>query len=118
MARRLGMDVDSLNSQIRRLIQLGIRDHNPERALRSCEHLCARLRDVSPLAISIGLPTAGFKDLICIKHGYGIRGADLDQLHSRMVDNHCANCQNRHPHKDTWKWSPEWQSEQERCLAK
>ena len=77
----------------------------------------------------LGLNTAGFKSVICIKHGHGMQGFRLNevyQLFSRVQpwDKEalcCENCPDKAPHPEGWTWSFAYgkaQEERHRAMKK
>jgi hypothetical protein len=74
----------------------------------------------------LGLPTAGFKSIICLRHGHSVEGLRLDDVYGHFSRSmpwskdelRCENCPDVSPHPDGWNWSDEWAVEQEARFAK
>ncbi len=113
MAHGLGINIDDPNDEIAGIVRVGLQDANPERVLRDCKHLVVQLGAVGVPAQMLGLPTAGFKDIACRKHGYRSSGFSLDQLYGFFQSSHCDGCPDRDAHPPGWKWTRAWQEEQE-----
>lgn len=113
MARSLGVDLDDPNDEISQIVNIGLRDLNPERVLKNCQHLFVSLGFSGVPAQMLGLPTAGSKWLHCTKTGYAIMGMTLDGVYETFRDRCCRDCQDRVPHPADWKWSRRWQQEQD-----
>jgi hypothetical protein len=107
MATALGVDLADRASPDAALIRLGIRDLNPERVLRTCEHLEVRLgRYTNAVAEAMRLPTAGTKVLQCDMHRYGLEGLSLDRLSREFQKQFCDSCPDKKPRSSSWKWKP------------
>jgi len=113
MAHGLGIDLDDPDDRIASVARIGLRDANPERVLRDCQHLVVQLGSRGVPAQMLGLPTAGSKDLACRKHGYRTSALSLDDLYGFFRSSHCDGCPDREPHPPDWKWTPAWQQDQE-----
>lgn len=113
MAHGLGIDLDDPNDRIADIVQVGLRDANPERVVRDCAHLVVQLGSSGVPAQMLGLPTAGFKNIGCRKHGYRSSGFSLDDLYGFFKSRHCDECPDRDPHPLDWKWTHAWQRDQE-----
>jgi hypothetical protein len=112
MARGLGIDIENPEDPIADVIAIGIRDLNPERALRDCRHLFLTLQGGGLPARIMRLPTAGFKALHCTRHGYGMVALRLDDLYRAFRARYCKQCQDHWPHPENWRWTREWQYEE------
>jgi hypothetical protein len=114
-ARALGMNLDNPEDEVSKIILQGLKDYNPERVLRDCEHLLvfpSRAQGVP--ARMVGLPSAATKWIHCLKLGYTMGGWSLDDIYGLFVfkNSYCQNCQFRSPREEKWKWSSKWQEEQ------
>ena len=112
MAKSLGIDLSDEDNEITKIVNIGIKDINPERVLKNCIHLFVRLGSCGLPGQYLKLPTAGSKILICIKHNYGIESLDLDRLYESFKKFHCNKCKDNEPHLQDWKWNRKWQIEQ------
>lgn len=93
-----------------RLIKIGLKDRNPERALTWCEHLHFAPVVWGEPGHLLQLPTAGRKALHCEKKKGTISGLELDSVFVEFRDGPCVGCPHRAPRKN-WKWSEKWQRE-------
>jgi len=74
----------------------------------------------------LGLPSAGFKSIICMKHGHSMQGLKLDDLYEHFsrrmpwADDQicCETCADRTPQPEGWNWSEEWAVKQEALYKK
>lgn len=66
----------------------------------------------------LGLVTAGFKSITCLKHGHGMQGLKLDEVYAMFArrmpwddgdELRCENCPDRNSHPANWNWSQEWE---------
>ena len=107
MAAGLGIDLSDAASPDAALIRLGIRDLNPERVMRTCEHLEVRLgRYTNTIAEAMRLPTAGTKVLQCVLHRHALEGLSLDGLSREFQRRFCDSCPDKKPRPSSWKWKP------------
>lgn len=112
MARSLGIDPENPKNDIDRIVQIGLRDLNPERILKHCRYLFVSPGPHGIPAEMLHLPTAGFKWLHCTKHDYSLSALSLDDLYQAFHQLHCKSCSDGVPHHQEWKWNQEWQGEQ------
>jgi hypothetical protein len=113
MAIAMGIRLDDTNDQISQIVNIGIRDLNPERVLRNCRHLFTFVSGGGVPAKMLNLPTAGFKRLHCLAKEITMEGLDLDHLYQTFHGAYCASCVLSDPYPKDWKWSRKWQQEQD-----
>lgn len=118
-AKALGMDPDDPNNEFGRIINQGLKDYNPERVLRDCEHLLvfpSRAQGIP--ARMVGLPTAAMKWVCCKQKGHAIGGWSLDDIYESPLPVHgfkaeyCSECTLQKARAEDWKWSSKWQNEE------
>ncbi|MEI8374628.1 MAG: DUF4365 domain-containing protein [Planctomycetota bacterium] len=114
IVRQMGIDLDNPNDPTGQIVRVGIDDMNPERVLRHCQHRFVQLGASGIPAIMVQLPTAGSKTLHCTKHGNAVGGLSFDGILQVFESQLCSKCNDRTPHPADWRWSPEWQAEQEK----
>ena len=114
MAISLGINLDDPEDDVAGIVRLGIADINPERVLKPCRHLFVKLGSHGVVGEWLRLPTAGWKTLLCTLHGDGMGALSLDACLEGMVGGPCAGCSDKSPHDEEWRWTPEWQQEQNR----
>ena len=112
MARGLGVNLDDPNDSTAQVLRIGIKDYNPERVLRECQHLYVRPGPHGIPAQMMGLPTAGSKEICCTKHHYRTSALSLDVGYEFFKSSHCARCDDLSPHPPGWKWSRIYQKAQ------
>lgn len=112
MAEGLGINLDDPDDEIANIVRIGINDLNPERVLQNCQHLFVRLEGGGIPAEMLRLPTAGFKTVFCTLHGGGVSALELDNAYKSQHSERCESCTDRNPHPEGWRWSREWQIEQ------
>lgn len=112
MAVGLGIDLNNKNDRIAQIINIGLKDLNPERVLKNCIYLFIHITSFGVPAEMLKLPTAGFKMLNCTKHHFGIESMDLDNIYSSFKQEFCNSCKDKKPHQKSWKWSREWQNKE------
>jgi len=125
-AAALGIDLDDPNDRIAEVVRIGLADLDPTRVARNCQHIHLRPGPRGVPAEMLGLPSAGFKSIICMKHGHSMQGLKLDDLYEHFsrrmpwTDDQicCETCPDRIRHPEGWNWSEEWAVEQEARYAK
>lgn len=114
LIKRAGIDLQDENDEIAKIVRIGLRDRNPERVLKFCRHLHVATGSYGIPGEMLGLPTAGSKFLFCDLANMGVYGLELDRLLEDIQGRYCAQCKSREPHLPEWKWSRQWQQDQER----
>jgi hypothetical protein len=117
MAESVGVDLTDPNDRIAWILRTGLDDLDPSRVLSTCEHIYITLGPQGLPAQWLGLPTAASKTLHCTLHRFGVGSFTLDQALAGMKATHCDNCPDRAPRPDSWKYSYEWQHEQNEKVA-
>lgn len=110
MATSLGVNFDDPNDQYARVIEVGLRDRNPGRVLKNCQHLRVRIDACGVPARMLGLPAAGFKTVYCSKFGCAVSALSLDDAYAMLHEDECIKCTECLPHRSDWEWSIEWQN--------
>jgi hypothetical protein len=90
------------------LIDLAIRDDDPSRVLRECQHKSvssAAMRN--PMLERLALARANPKIIGCELHRYALGGRDLDGINGRFKELYCDSCANRVPRPDDWAFYDE-----------
>ncbi|MFC1726488.1 hypothetical protein ACFL4T_12775, partial [candidate division KSB1 bacterium] len=90
----------------------------PERVLKNCKFLYIKLKGGGLPAQWLKLPTAGFKNVLCLKHNYGMAGLELDNIYNLFFTFNCKKCKDRISHPPNWKWSFKWQQTQDKKYSK
>lgn len=109
MAMGLGVDVENGDDEVSKVVRIGLKDLNPERVLKNCQHLFVNHGFSGLPAQMLGMPTAGTKWLHCTKFKYHLMSLSLDDLYDSFRARHCESCNDCLPHPADWKWSREWQ---------
>lgn len=118
-AKALGMDPDDPSDEFGQIINQGLKDYNPERVLRDCEHLFvfpSRAQGVP--ARTVGLPTAAMKWVYCKQKRHAMGGWSLDNIYESPLPGHgfkaeyCNGCTSQKARAADWKWSSKWQNEE------
>lgn len=115
-AVELGINLNDPNDSLADIVRIGLKDLDPTRVSKNCKHIHVMTTYHGMPAEMLGLPTAGGKRVLCLKHGHSIETLDLDRAYesfrTRMPwDNEvirCENCPDTDPHPDEWQWSQEW----------
>ncbi len=117
-AKALGINVDDSEDEFGRIIAQGLKDYNPERALKNCRHLLFVPSSAQGVpARMVGLPSAAMKYLHCLKKGFTVGGWSLDDLYESPIPefgfkgSHCKGCPDLEPMPEDWRWSSKWQQE-------
>jgi hypothetical protein len=120
-AAGLGIDLNNPNDPIAQVVRIGLDDLDPTRIARNCRHIHLRHGTHGVPAEMLGLPSAGTKSVMCLKHGHSIEGMKLDDIYALFARRKpwssnqkcCESCPDVHPHPDGWTWSNEWAAEQD-----
>lgn len=120
-AANLGVDLNDPQNQFAVLINIGLEDLDPTRIARKCRNIHIISTSYGIVAEMLGLPTAGFKKIICLKHGHSLEGLKLDdiyhQFHKKLLISNdricCENCSDIAPLPLDWKWSEEYWKQQD-----
>jgi len=107
-----GIDING-NDELARLARIGLRDRNPERILRHCDHLYVEVLTYGPIWNMVGLKTTGTKLLYCEKKECFDHGWRLDDILAGFKREHCSDCVHHSPGPKEWKWTYRWQRERE-----
>gem|GEM_PF-4789191 len=120
-AAALGIDLDNPNDRIAEVVRIGLDDLDPTRVLKNCQHMHVITTFRGVPAEMLGLPTAGGKRIICLKHGHGVENLSLDNAYEFSAKSYpwtkgeirCDNCADKAPHPADWEWSEEWHAQQQ-----
>jgi hypothetical protein len=120
LAYGLGMDVEDPNDQYAEGVRIGIADLDPTRVVSQCKFIHVMTTSCGVPARMLGLPTAGFKKIVCLKHGHSLEALKLDDVYEHFSKRfpwdqgevRCEDCQDKSPHPEAWSWSEEWQKAQ------
>jgi hypothetical protein len=111
-AEAMGIDLSDRTDELSNLVNIGLRDLNPERVLKQCKHFFVYIGFLPLQAEMLGLITAGTKYLRCVKKDVCICGLSLDEMHGVFEQEHCSKCQCKELYPDNWKWSRTWQNQE------
>lgn len=109
--RGLGVNIDNPKTDNDKAIVEALCAINPERVLKPCIYRYIYVI-TSPLGKMINLFTLGVKGMYCTKHKYRMETVFLDNLSTWMNEQYCLKCNDKCLHPDNWKWTREWQQEQ------
>ena len=112
MAQAMGVNLDDPNDRIAQIVNIGLKDLNPERVLKNCKHLFVYIGHYGIPAKMLKLYTAGSKYLRCVKKDVAIGGQSLDGLYDSMKHDYCSGCKDVDPWPDDWKWTRSWQNKE------
>lgn len=112
MAQSMGINIEDPDDKIAQIINIGLRDLDPTRVLKTCDKLYISPSSSGVPARMLFLPTAGSKTLYCTLNGYGIGGLSLDSVYKMFKEEYCSKCKKESPHPRRWKWSRVWQQKQ------
>jgi uncharacterized protein YqgV (UPF0045/DUF77 family) len=112
-AKALGFNYDDPNDEMGQIINKGLKDYNPERVLKDCEHLLvfpSRAQGVP--AKMVGLPTAAMMWIHCTKKEHAMGGWSLDDTYKKFgfESQYCKNCNDKTPRDIKWHWTSKWQN--------
>lgn len=115
-AAELGINLSDPNDDIAEIVQIGLDDLDPTRVSKNCKHIHVMTTSYGMPAEMLGLPSAGSKRIICLKHGHSIETLKLDIAYDSFKQRRpwdsegirCENCPDTTPHSENWQWSHEW----------
>jgi len=111
-AEMTGVDLEDDNDPVAQTINLAIRDLNPERILKFCDHLHMLYTDIGGIfAQMYGLGSAGGKLVYCETKDKAIEGMQLDGMLEVFKLRFCEGCDKQSPRPEDWHWTREWQRE-------
>ncbi len=105
-----GVDLES-DDLIAKAARDGLRDFNPGRVFRWCEHLHIVLLGQSSVGQILGLPIG--QKLFWCQHGGAIVAASLDRGLKSYKRDYCEGCKYHSPRPNDWEWTRKWQMERE-----
>jgi hypothetical protein len=113
-ASSLGVDMNNPEDLTAKLVRLGIKDANPERVLKHCEHAFVSITGKvagweNMIAASVQLPSIRAKILHCDLFDYAAEGRTLDAAFEHFKTEYCDKCKDISPRASDWKYSDEWQ---------
>lgn len=119
-AAELGINLSDPDDMIAQVVRVGIEDLDPTRVSKNCRHIHVMTASYGMPAEMLGLPTAGSKRVVCLKHGHSIETLKLDAAYESFKQHwpwddkgiRCDNCPDIEPHPEGWQWSQEWDLEQ------
>ena len=112
IAEMTRVNLEDDNDPVAQTINLAIRDLNPERILKFCEHLHMLYTDVGGIfAQMYGLGSAGGKLVYCEIKDKAIEGMQLDGILEVFKWRLCEGCEKQSPRPEDWHWTREWQRE-------
>jgi len=119
-AAELGIDLNDPNDRIAEVVRIGLEDLDQTRVLKNCEHIYVGVGSYGMPGEMLGLPTAGSKRVVCLKHGHSVEALKLDEAYETFAAISpwnrdqicCENCPDKAPHQDGWEWSEEWNVQQ------
>jgi hypothetical protein len=105
-----GIDING-DDDLSELARLGLRDRNPERILKHCEHLHVEIVNYGPIWKMVGLRTTGTKILYCEERECYLTGGSLDRIIDEFRQKYCSGCDFHWSRPADWKWTYRWQKE-------
>lgn len=113
LAAAAGIDVNDSDDLVAQVIRQGLRDLDPTRVLKNCEHILWAPGAAGLPAVWLRMPSAAHKNLHCLKHGHFIRGGlSLDGAYHGFRSLYCDKCPDGTPRAADWSYSPKWLQEQ------
>lgn len=123
MVTARGIDLSDSNNPVANLVQIALSDMNPGRVLKDCEHIFISLAPRPPsgplmfVTETLGLGSAGPKILHCDLHQYALGGPELDDVYESFKTKFCDACPDRSPRPTDWRFSDDWQQEENKRHA-
>ena len=119
-ATELGINLSDPDDKIAEIVRIGLEDLDPTPVSKNCKHIHVVVGSYGMPGEMLGLPTAGSKRVVCLKHGHAIEGLKLNSTYESFRKSwpwdtesvRCENCPDVSPHPEGWEWSDEWEAEQ------
>lgn len=108
-----GIDLEG-DDELAKMARIGLKDRNPERILKYCEHLFTEIVTYGPIWDMVALPETGLKILYCGKKRYSIMGHSLDEVLEMYKEKYCKDCKYYSPRSEGWKWTRKWHRERKK----
>jgi len=108
-----GIDLEG-DDKLAKMARIGLKDRNPERILKCCEHLFTEIVTYGPIWDMVALPETGLKILYCGKKRYSVMGYSLDEVLEICKEEHCKDCKYHSPRSNDWKWTRKWHRDREK----
>jgi len=105
-----GIDING-NDELAELARVGLKDRNPERVLKYCEHLYVEIISYGPIWDMVALPHTGSKLLYCEKKDCYNTGWRLDDIFDEFKQKNCVGCSYQSPRPIDWRYTYRWQKE-------
>lgn len=84
-------------------IDIAVKDDDPTRVLKECQHKSVIPHPVRNLTLDrLGLDRANPKIIRCEVHGYAVSGPDLDGIDGRFKQSYCNRCPDKVPQPEDW----------------
>ena len=115
-AAALGVNLSDPDDEIAQVVRIGLADLDPTRVLKNCQHIYVVTTWHGMPAEMLGLPTAGFKRIVCLRHGHSVEALSLDGAYATFSEVApwakdeicCQNCPDKVSHPEKWEWTEEW----------
>ncbi len=123
-AAGLGINLEDPDDEVAALARIALADRDPTRVAKNCQHIHILIDGYGILGEMLGLPSAGQKRVVCLKHGHGVGAMRLDDAYQWFSEPRpespdsvcCANCKDQLPHPEGWRWTKEWSESQDKRL--
>jgi hypothetical protein len=114
VAEMTRVNLEDDDDPVAQTINLAIRDLNPERILKFCEHLHILYTSVGGIfAQMYGLGSAGGKLIYCEIKDKAIEGMQFDGILEVFKWRLCKGCERQSPRPEDWHWTREWHRERQ-----
>jgi hypothetical protein len=108
-----GIDLESKDETTSAII-MALEDMNPQEYFKHCSRLHIKYLNISPLGMSIGLPSMGSKFIWCHHSKTSISGFNLKLIFNSFVEDNCKDCKYIDKRDADWESKVEWVKEQEK----
>lgn len=119
-AEDMGIDLSDPEDTAAQLVRIGLEDLNPTQYLKNCVHTHLAFPYPGGIAEILGMPTAGMKRVVCLKHGHSVDNLrlkvayDIFARKDLALGEHicCETCADKAPHPEDWDLPDDWEKEQ------
>lgn len=120
----LGVNLDDPDDESASVIRIGLADRDPTRVAKNCQHIHVLVEGYGILGEMLGLPSAGRKSVVCLKHGHRVGAMRLDDAYRWFSEPRpeapdcvcCESCADKLPHPEGWRWTKECSEAQDKRL--
>lgn len=102
-------NLEDRDDDVAEAVKIALRDRNPERVLKFCDHIEVEMLSMSLVGQMLLLPSMGPKRISCRHASVFSQGFNLDLVFDGFREDNCKDCPYRTPRSSDWKWTLDWE---------